>query len=314
MDIFESKDVTPMLIGSEKPAFDSKDYIFELKLDGERCLAFLDPKSGTELRNKRKVLMLPKVPELSEIHRQVKKRCILDGELSVIKNGRPNFSAIQRRSLMSNPFRIRLTAKEYPACFTAFDILYCGDKPVMEKPLLERKKLLENVIKEESARLAVSRYIEEKGKAFYALTEKQDLEGIVGKRIESYYFPGKRTKDWVKCKNLKDEDFIVCGYIHKDNHMTSLVLGQFSGREMIYKGHVTLGVGGEPFKKILALPEVPSSPFKALPSGNENAVWVAPYIVCTVKYMEKTENGGMRQPVFKGLREDKKPEDCLANQ
>jgi len=86
MDIFESKNIKPMLIGEMQEAFDSLDYIYELKLDGERCIAYLDQDLVTELRNKRNVEMLSKVPELSNIHKQVKNRCILDGELIVIKN------------------------------------------------------------------------------------------------------------------------------------------------------------------------------------------------------------------------------------
>ena len=77
MDLFEQKNIHPMLIGADGEPFDSPDYIYELKLDGERCVAYLDPREGTELRNKRNVKMLPKVPELAELHKQVKKRCIL---------------------------------------------------------------------------------------------------------------------------------------------------------------------------------------------------------------------------------------------
>lgn len=134
-------------IYAEGEAFDSPDFIYELKLDGERCVAYLDPEDGTELRNKRNMKMLPKVPELSNIHTQVKCRCILDGELAVIKDGKPDFYEIQRRSMMSNPIRIDLAAKQSPAYFTAFDILYNGDHAVTALPLEERKKLLSQVVR-----------------------------------------------------------------------------------------------------------------------------------------------------------------------
>ena len=81
---------------------------------------------------------------------------------------------------------------------------------------------------------------------------------------------------------------------------------------LVYRGHVTLGVGGENFRRVKAIPVRNAPPF-AVTSGNENAVWIAPVLVCTVKYMEKTEHGGMRQPVFKGLRDDKTPEECMTN-
>lgn len=141
MDIWENKNLKPMLIGADSGPFDDPDYLFELKLDGERCLAYLS-KDGTELRNKRNMRLLPKFPELSQLHRQVKKNCILDGELAVIKDEKPNFFEVQRRSLLSNQFKIRLAASSSPACFTAFDILYLDGKPVMDEPLAERKKLL----------------------------------------------------------------------------------------------------------------------------------------------------------------------------
>ena len=93
--------------------------------------------------------------------------------------------------------------------------------------------------------------------------------------------------------------------------MTSLVLGQYENGRLVCRGHVTLGVGGENFRRIKAIPVRQAPPF-ADPSGNENAVWLAPVLVCTVRYMEKTERGGMRQPMFKGLRDDKTPEECTA--
>lgn len=143
MSLFEEKNIAPMLIGADGGAFDDMDYLFEIKWDGERCIAYLDPKAGTELRNKRNVKMLPKVPELSEIHKQVTKRCILDGELMVLKDGKPDFFEIQRRSLMSNRFRIELAAKQYPATFIAYDILYLDGKDVTLQPLEQRKALLQ---------------------------------------------------------------------------------------------------------------------------------------------------------------------------
>lgn len=311
MDLFEQKNIRPMLIGADGEPFDSPDYIYELKLDGERCVAYLDPKDGTELRNKRNVKMLPKVPELSDLHKQVKKRCILDGELMILKDGKPNFAEIQRRSLMSNQFKIRLAAQQFPANFVAFDCLYLDGDDITTRKLTDRKDALHKAVKEGGG-LALSRVVEGRGVDFYRLAEEHDLEGIVAKRKDSIYIQDKRTKDWIKIKYLKDDDFVVCGYIRKGNHMTSIILGQYLDGELVYKGHVTLGVGGKPFARITEQPTIDAPPFPA-PAGNENAVWVRPELVCTVKYMEKTASGGIRQPVFKGLRDDKNPEECLAS-
>ena len=311
-DIWKTKNIKPMLIGTEGQPFDSDDYIYELKLDGERCIAYLD-NNKTILKNKRNILMLPKVPELAEIHKNVGVRCILDGELAVIKDGKPDFFEIQKRSMMSNPVKIDMAAKKYPACFTAFDVIYFDDRQVTDLPLTERKELLQKAIKFENSKLAISRFIEKNGTAFYALAKQQELEGIVAKRKDSRYYFDRRTKDWIKIKYMQDDDFVVLGYVPKENNMNSVILGQYSNSQLVYKGHVTLGVGGEPFRKIKSL-DIISCPFSEVPKGNENAVWVKPELVCTVKYMMKTESGGMRQPVFKGLREDKLPEECTCNE
>ena len=142
--------------------------------------------------------MLSKTPELSEIHKYVNCRCILDGELAVIKDGKPDFYEIQRRSLMTNPTKIEIASKKYPACFTAFDILYYKDHSVNNLPLTKRKELLIQAVTCESDRFAVSRVIENNGIAFYNLTKEQNLEGIVAKRKDSLYYFDKRTKDWIK--------------------------------------------------------------------------------------------------------------------
>lgn len=313
-DLFEEKHISPMLIAENVAPFADEKYIYEMKWDGERCVAYLDPKGGTELRNKRNVRMLPKVPELAEIHSQAKKRCILDGELLCLVDGKPSFSTIQRRSLMSNRYRIELEAKKYPATFIVFDILYFDGDDLTMRPLTERKKVLQKAVTE-SARFAVSRVFDAgQALALFSLAQQQGLEGIVAKKKDSLYFQGKRTKTWLKMKNLMDDDFVVCGYIYKKNNMTSIVLGQYSGENLVYKGHVTLGVGGAAFTQVKAQPRVDHPPFdKPIPPGhgNEDAIWVAPTLVCTVEYMHKTSNGGMRQPVFKGLRNDKTPEECV---
>ena len=250
--------LSPMLIGAMGDAFDSPDYLFELKLDGERCLAFLDH-DKTELRNKRGDLMLPKFPELSQIHRQVKTSCVLDGELMVQKNGAPDFHEVQRRSLLGNRFKIELAAGQFPASFVAFDILERNGESLIGRPLLERKDMLSQTVRE-SERLALSRYIEQKGTALYELAAKQGLEGIVAKRKDSIYLPGQRTKDWIKIKNLLDDDFVVCGYIHKEKGVVSLVLGQYREGKLQYQGHVTMGVNREKRPPLIPRPAM-KTPF-----------------------------------------------------
>lgn len=308
MNIFDKKDIKPMLIAEEQKPFNNIDFIYELKLDGIRCIAYLD-NSVTELRNKRNMIIAPGYPELHEIHKQAKVKCILDGELIVFANGRPDFSEMQRRSIMSNKIKIEFAAKRYPVSFVAYDILYYDDKQVTGLPLIERKKLLEEAIIEND-RISISRYIEEKGIELYELTVQHNLEGIVAKRKESKYFFGKNTKDWIKIKYLKDDDFVVCGYIEKDSVIASLLLGQYNNEnQLIYKGHVSIGVNREEFKTIINTKREIVSELKDL-IKEDAVVWIEPVNVCIIRYMEKMPSGSLRQPVFKGLREDKTPLEC----
>ena len=129
-------------------------------------------------------------------------------------DGKPDFSIMQRRSLMGDTMKIALAAQKTPVNFCAFDILYRDGELLTGRPLMERRALLEQTVTE-CERLSISRYIEANGVAFYNLVASQDLEGIVAKLKTSLYHPGKRTKEWIKVKNLKDDDFVVCGYIHK---------------------------------------------------------------------------------------------------
>lgn len=308
MDIFETKSISPMLIGHNQPPFDSPEYIYELKLDGIRCVAYLSD-ACFELRNKRNKRLNSIYPELKGINRQVKSRCILDGELIVLKDGKPYFFEIQRRSLMTNPVKIELAARKLPVCFAAFDILYHIDKQITDLPLTERKALLsETVI--ETPSIAVSRYIDSEGVALFEAAAGQGLEGIVAKRKNSKYYFGKITKDWIKCKALLDDDFVVCGYFFKEKNTASVILGAYKDGTIIYQSHVAVSMSQRDFEIISGqsktdiYPEFPNF---------DDAVWISPELVCCVEFMERTPGGGLRQPVFRGLRDDKAPEECRVN-
>ena len=308
-DLFDKRAASPMLIGKESEPFDDPDCIFELKLDGERCLAYLDGDT-VELRNKRSNLLLPKFRELEDINKQVKARCILDGELAVLVEGRPSFHTLLSRIMMSGrSLKSELAREKHPACFTAFDILYYDGRELTSLPLTERKALLGEAVAAESERLALSRCVEGRGRAFFELAKARELEGIVAKRKQSLYLMGRRTTDWVKIKYLLDDDFVVCGFIPGEGAANSLVLGKYSEGRLVYKGHVTVGASGGEFKKVSAQKRR-KCPFTEIPKGHESAVWLEPALVCTAKFMARTASGSMRQAVFKCLREDKRPEEC----
>ena len=308
----------PMLIGAESQAFDDPEYLYEIKFDGERCLLRLDPAAGlTEPRNKRDVLLLPKFPELAGLDQQVRGACLLDGELIVAgEDGEPDFAEVQRRSLMSAPYKIQLAAKARPASYVAYDILELSGEPVIAEPLWRRKELLAGVLIKETSSLALSRWVQGRGTALFALAKERGLEGVVAKKRDSVYRPGTRTRDWVKIKNTIDDDFVVCGYINKELGVISLVLGQYDGEDrLLYRGHVTTGVNSDAFSRVSRARRRRTPPFDSpVPAGhgNELAVWLCPSLVCSVKFMAYNAAGGLRQPALKGLREDKSPRECRA--
>lgn len=306
MDLFEQKGIKPMLIKEMNVPFNSPDWIYELKLDGIRCIAYLD-RDTTELRNKRDMLLLPRFPELKDINKQVNVKCILDGEVVILKNQVPDFYEVQRRTMTTDKFKTQLAMNKLPANFVAYDILYHDGNNTNYLPLKERKQLLESVVNENN-RISVSRYVKEYGIELFELTVQQKLEGVVAKRIDSKYFFDKRTSDWIKFKSMKDEDFVVCGYVTKESKNTTLILGQYKGDKLIYKGSVSFGVKLDFFEEYHCT-KIDYSPFTLTPINNEDVNWIKPDVVCVVEYMPNTKDA-LRQPVFKGIRDDVLPIEC----
>lgn len=305
MDIFDKKGIHPMLISEQVEPYDDEESIFELKLDGCRCIAYCD-RNSVDLRNKRDRKLLPQFPELKHIHRNCDSKCILDGELIVPVNGKPDFYQLQKRTLVTNPFKIELAVARYPASFVAYDILYVGGNLLTEMPLIERKAILHKSILE-NEKISVSRYVEQQGKLLFEMAKEQELEGVVGKKKSSLYWFGKRTQDWKKVKWMKDEDFVCVGYISKEHGIISLVLAKYDAENQLHVvTHVTLGVSRMKMKQHGV--REGKCLLERIPIGHENAVWLEP-VVCTIEYMP-SDREGYRQAVFRGFREDKLPEEC----
>lgn len=304
-DIFDDRKASPMLIKEQREPFDSEDYLYELKFDGVRELIYLDDK--VDIRNKKNVPLAQYFPELQDINKQVTGRCILDGELVVLVDGKPNFYKVLRRTVLKDQFKIELLAQKYPVSLMVFDILYYNDKELIHKSLIERKEILQSVVKENN-RIIISRYFEKSGIQVFNFAKENGLEGIVAKRKDSRYYLGKRSDQWIKCKIYDSIDAVVCGYIYKPNDMTSIIIGQYDGDKLIYKGHVTLGAGIRKLKKH-GYKQTFNSPFGYVPRGSEGAIWIKPEIVCVIEYMP-SEKEAMRLPVFKEIIDDKLPIEC----
>lgn len=291
------KNFTPMLIGKESEAFDSDDYIFELKMDGIRCLAFIENKK-VDLRNKRNLKLLAKFPEMKDLGQYVRADCILDGELYCFHDGIIDFTMVQKRALLNHPFKIQIESNRSKAVFTAFDILFYKNQDVTNLTLLKRKELLQECVNE-TRHFNRSRYIFKEGIAFYHKTEELNLEGIVAKRIDSIYQVNTKTQNWIKIKYLKDDDFVIVGYIEKKQHI-SLILAQYDQNELVYIGQV-----------ITSLQNLPKVKHSHIPLFDiKNAIWFTPYLAARVKFMERYDNGSLRQPVFVDFIYDKDIKDC----
>jgi DNA ligase D-like protein (predicted ligase) len=303
MSLFDEKNISPMLLFETQP-FNDKNYIYELKFDGSRCIAYID-KDSTILKNKRQKILNDAFPELTKIHKASNKRCILDGEIVCMKNGKPDFYTLQARSLLVDPVKIHYQSIKNPATFVAYDILFVGNEDITSLPLLKRKTMLTNAINENS-NITISRYIEEAGIEFFNLAKKEGLEGIVAKEKNSLYYIGKRSKVWQKIKVMQEEDVIICGYLDdEDGKMKDLILGKYNdNNELEYYGKIFMGISKHDEKYILdfAVKNQVKPLFEEI--NQPNITWIKPELIGVIKYMMKTKSGGLRQPVFKGIKLD----------
>ncbi len=302
-----------MLISENDEPFDSPDWLFEVKLDGERALAYLD-KTGTVLVNRRERRIFPQFPELAELGPHVGRRCILDGELIIGSGRKPDFELIKERSLSKSPYRIKRLSQEKPATFVALDILYLDGNQLTGRPLEERKKLLAEIL-EENDFLVKSRTFPQYGKRLFEQVVERGLEGIIAKKLDSVYLMGKRTRDWVKIKHWLQDNFIVCGYFSSDTTaVASLVLGQYTEKEMLrYSGRVMIGLRRDEFEQIQKLSKSKRHPFAVEPDiGVKSAItWVRPLLVCSVGFMCRFRDNMLRQPFFKNLHHDIDPQSVI---
>ncbi len=298
----------PMLAVAAKP-FDNADYLYEIKWDGYRGLAYLDRQ--TVIRSRNLTDLTPTFPELGSLHMQA--AClpaILDGEIVVLNGGVPSFSALQSRGRLTDEERIKKAAAKLPAVFIAFDVLYADGRPVIDQPLISRKRLLADMAAPGGS-LLVSEYITENGIAFYQACTDKGLEGVMAKRLDSAYLPGKRSAYWKKIRHFKSADLIICGYEpgRGANLLGSLILAGWQEGVLTYRGKVGTGFTRQEQRRLMNLlaPLAVDKPPFLVPVKNDlrNPKWVKPVLVCEVHFAELTADGRLRHPSYKGLRPDK---------
>jgi bifunctional non-homologous end joining protein LigD len=284
-------------------------WTFEVKWDGYRAVATesggdvtLTSRNGNDLTAR-----FPTVAK--EIPKAVKTPdVVLDGEVCALDEaGRSSFSAMQQRKAGT------------PIVYYVFDVLEIEGKPVVDLPLVERRKLLEQLLDRRNKTVRLSETFDD-GEALLAAAKQQQLEGIVAKRVDSRYLPGKRTRDWLKIKTHSEQEFVVVGYTkgtgRRASSFGSLVLGYYAGGELVYAGNVGTGFGGKEIEKLLDLLRPlkrDRPPFREVPKMPKvrkgDVIWVEPKLVAQVEFVEWTHDGRLRAPAYKGLREDKGAEE-----
>lgn len=312
MDIFESRAISPMLIGRERNySFDDEEYIFELLTDGARAFAFLS-RDTSALVSRRKSFFAGAFPELEGINSQVANKCILDGEVMVMDGKVPDHDEYVRRLSLKDPQSVELASLRRPATFVAHDVVYCKDRETTDLPLWQRKNMLQDLVAENEC-ITVARYVAKRGVALFSAAGERGFEGVVAKNVGSLYRFGELTRDWVTVKHHLADEFVVCGYASVSENMARVVLGQYDpSGVLLFRGQVPIVREREDFRSIKVAPQAAAHPFPQLPPEvGEGVIWLIPCLVCTVSFASRNEKGAMRQPVFRQLRWDLSPDDVL---
>ena len=287
MKLWNNPNLTPMLLEETNLPFNNKNYIYEIKYDGIRALIFVNNKKiHIQSRNAQNLTHL--FPELQEIKSLVKNNTIFDGEIVSLNNGIPSFSKLKERISLKNKTKIKNQSINNPVTFICFDILY-NNKNLIALPLIERKKIL-NQFKENDYFIK-AKYINEHGIELYNLAKKKNLEGIVAKEKTSLYFPNKRNNTWLKIKNYKTGSFIIAGFIEKENNVI-ILLGE---NKLTYVGKALISKKKDIYNKIKKLKPIKTSPFI---NYNEPITYISPKLKCKVKYIERTKNNLLRNPII----------------
>jgi bifunctional non-homologous end joining protein LigD len=294
----------------EFPA-DEEDYGWELKWDGLRAVAYVSG-GAVRLVSRNEKEMAGSYPELAVLAGRVGAPVILDGEIVALHDERPDFGLLQSRMHVLRPDDTLVA--DVPVHYNVFDVLYQGQDVLTGRPYTERRARLED-LGLDSGPFRTPPWHRGGGDKVLAESITKGLEGVVGKPLSSAYHPGQR-RDWIKIKNVKQQEVIICGWApgegRRANLIGSLLLGVYDGDRLRYVGHVGTGFT-DAMLADLAEQLRPlgreTSPFGTkIPSqAARDAHWTEPSLVGEVSFAEWTSDGILRQPSWRGLRIDKEP-------
>ena len=306
----------PMLAKETNKPFTDKDWIFEVKWDGFRAIAYIDEELSLRSRNNKE--LTDNFPELQELKKQAN-NVVLDGEIIILEAGKVDFQALLERSKATSPTEIELRTSRQPVAYIVFDILEKDSEPLLDLPLTERKRILSETVRE-SNHVIVADYVEEKGEAYYEAVLEKGLEGVIAKKKNSRYEPGLRSGNWLKIKKLRTCDCVIFGYTigtgARQSTFGALLLGLFDYDDKpVFVGKVGTGFSETLLEELLSkfkTIETSTAPFETAIS--EPVTWLKPKFVCEVAYQVVTKDGRLRMPRFQKLRNDKAPKDCTLDQ
>ena len=298
----------PMLATLADKLPKGKGWLYEAKWDGYRTISYLSGSEAT-LRTRRDQDYTDRFSIIAkELAKAVKTPdCVLDGEVCAIdEDGRTSFSAMQQGG--------------HPLVYYVFDLLELEGEPLVELPFTERRQRLEGILDKRNKTVQLSEAFDD-GEALEQAALEQGLEGVMAKRADSRYEPGRRSRNWLKVKPGKQrQEFLIAGYTkgkgRRERRLGSLVLAVKRGGELHYVGNCGTGFTDDEIDGLLRQLkplERGTPPFKGVPKmprvKKGDVVWVEPKLVCEVEFMEWTHDGHLRAPSYQGLRDDKTPDE-----
>lgn len=307
--------IHPMLATLVDKPFSNPEWIFETKWDGFRATCFVE-NGRARFVSRNQLDMTHQYPELVGVGQQVDaQEAILDGEIVALdRDGMPRFQLLQPRVGRKKQSDVEALLGKAHIVYFAFDLLYVDGHDLTSCSVVERKAALERILRP-TGFIKFSEHIEGDGEAFFAQIEKFRLEGMMAKRAASQYVQ-RRNADWLKVKTVERSEVVVAGYTAprgSRSHFGALVVGLYRDRKLHYVAHIGGGFNQRTLEKIYKLMQplkVKRSAFVEPPKTNEPVQWLKPKLVAEVKFSEWTADEHLRHPVFVGLREDKRPEDC----
>jgi bifunctional non-homologous end joining protein LigD len=305
--------VTPMLAATASAPFSDPDWLFEPKLDGFRTIA-LFREGNVRLLSRRGLDMTRQFPYVAEaLDGQPVWESILDGEIVALDaEGRPCFQCLQQHLELMRGADVHRAEGQAPIIYYVFDILYLDGYDLRDVALGQRKALLHSVLRP-SDRVRPVAYFERDGKAVHEASVSQGLEGVIAKRRDSLYEPGRRSRSWLKIKTIQSDEFVIGGYSqglgNRAHTFGALLLGYFDDEgHLVYVGHVGTGFDDRTLadlRRRLDAIKADDCPFAEMPPLNAPTTWVRPELVVEVKFAQRTRDGYLRAPVFLRRRDEK---------